>query len=82
MSRNLRIDFLNINQIYLSNLLKMHYEATIEVTTNELWSRIVQRWFDVESNKELFEKLNERLEEEEDISNWVIADLICLMAVW
>lgn len=60
----------------------MHYEATIEVTTNELWSRIVQRWFDVESNKELFEKLNERLEEEEDISNWVIADLICLMAVW
>ena len=60
----------------------MHYEATIEVTTNELWSRIVQRWFDVESNKELFEKLNERLEEEEDISDWVIADLICLMAVW
>ena len=60
----------------------MHYEATIEVTTNELWSRIKQRWFDVESNKELFEKLNERLEEEEDISNWVIADLICLMAVW
>ena len=60
----------------------MHYEATIEVTTNEIWSRIVQKWFDVESNKELFEKLNERLEEEEDISNWVIADLICLMAVW
>lgn len=60
----------------------MHYEATIEVTTNELWSSIKQKWFDVESNKELFEKLNERLEEEEDISDWVIADLICLMAVW
>lgn len=60
----------------------MHYEATIEVTTNEIWSRIVQRWFDVESNKELFEKLNEWLEEEEDIADGVIADLICLMAVW
>jgi hypothetical protein len=60
----------------------MHYEATIEVTTNELWSSIKQKWFDVESNKELFEKLNERLEEEEDISDGVIADLICLMAVW
>jgi hypothetical protein len=60
----------------------MHYEATIEVTTNELWSRIKQRWFDVESNKELFEKLNERLEEEECIEDGVIADLICLMAVW
>lgn len=60
----------------------MHYEATIEVTTNELWSSIKQRWFDVESNKELFEKLNERLEEEECIEDWVIADLICLVAVW
>ena len=60
----------------------MHYEATIEVTTNEIWSSIKQRWFDVESNKELFEKLNERLEEEEDISDGVIADLICLVAVW
>jgi len=60
----------------------MHYEATIEVTTNEIWSRIVQKWFDVESNKELFEKLNERLEEEECIEDGVIADLICLMAVW
>lgn len=60
----------------------MHYEATIEVTTNEIWSRIVQKWFDVESNKELFEKLNERLEEEENRADWVIADLICLMAVW
>ena len=60
----------------------MHYEATIEVTTNELWSSIKQKWFDVESNKELFEKLNERIEEEENISDWVIADLICLVAVW
>lgn len=70
------------NQIYLFNFIPMHYEATIEVTTNELWSSIKQRWFDVESNKELFEKLNERLEEEENISDWVIADLICLVAVW
>jgi len=60
----------------------MHYEATIEVTTNMLWRSIKQKWFDVESHKELFEKLNERLEEEEDIADGVIVDLICLMAVW
>lgn len=60
----------------------MHYEATIEVTTNMLWRSIKQKWFDVESHKELFEKLNERIEGEENISDWVIADLICLVAVW
>lgn len=60
----------------------MHYEATIEVTTNMLWRSIKQKWFDVESNKELFEKLNERIEEEECIEDGVTVDLICLMAVW